>query len=158
MSQPILAPFSCRRGRLIISLFPLRENASSRFYPCWIEPLSAGFPSPAEDFLEEPLDLQQALIRHPAATFLARVEGDSMLHAGIHSQDLLVIDRSLEPREGHVVVAVLDGELTVKRLTRREGQVFLVSEHPEYAPIEVRPEMDFHVWGVVTFVIHSLMS
>ncbi len=116
----------------------------------------AGFPSPADDDVEGRLDLNQHLIRHPAATFFVRVSGESMLGAGIHPGDLLVVDRALEPAHGKVVIAVVNGELTVKRLCIREGQVRLLAENERYAPIVLSGDMDLQIWGVVTNVIHPL--
>lgn len=124
--------------------------------PLFSSRVSAGFPSPADDFLERKLDLNEHLIKHPAATFFVRATGDSMIGAGIHSGDLLVVDRSLTPRNDHIVIAVLEGELTVKRLCQKAGRVFLVAENKEYKPIEVTEENNFNVWGVVTSVIHDL--
>ncbi|NMQ18897.1 translesion error-prone DNA polymerase V autoproteolytic subunit [Candidatus Competibacter phosphatis] len=116
----------------------------------------AGFPSPADDDVEGRLDLNQHLIRHPAATFFVRVSGESMLGAGIHPGDLLVVDRALEPAHGKVVIAVVNGELTVKRLCIRDGQVRLLAENERYAPIVLSGDMDLQIWGVVTNVIHPL--
>lgn len=124
--------------------------------PVFLGRLPAGFPSPADDYLEGRLDLNQHLIKHPAATFFARVKGDSMINAGIHSGDLLVVDRSLEPVDGHVIVASLDGEMVVKRLSTRGQMVRLLPENTNYQPIDVSPNQSFEVWGVVTIVIHSL--
>ena len=95
------------------------------------------------------------LIRHPAATFFVRVDGDSMRDAGVASGDILVVDRALEAKDGSIVVAALDGELTVKRLRRRDGKLLLVPENPDYKPVEVAPEASFMVWGVVTYIIHK---
>jgi len=116
----------------------------------------AGFPSPADDFVEDTLDLNTFLVRHPAATFFVRVQGDSMVEAGIHSGDILIVDRALEARDRSVVVAVVDGELTVKRLRRMGRRTFLVAENPAYPALELVPGMDIRVWGVVTHVIHTL--
>ena len=124
--------------------------------PLFLEPVSAGFPSPAGDYVEGKLDLNQHLIRHPAATFFVRVTGDSMIGAGIHSGDILIVDRALEPVDGKVVVVALDGELTVKRLSTRNGKVVLLPENERYSPIEITAERQFEVWGVVTNVIHAL--
>jgi DNA polymerase V len=124
--------------------------------PLFSCPVSAGFPSPADDFLEGQLDLNHHLIKNPVATFFVRVTGDSMIGAGIHSGDLLVVDRSLEPRDGRVAIAVVDGELLVKRLRWKKGRLYLEAEHPDYPPLLVREEMGFEVWGIVTTVIHSL--
>ena len=122
--------------------------------PLYLAPVSAGFPSPAEDYLDKALDLNELLVAHPAATFYVRASGDSMRDAGIHSGDILVVDRAVEPTHGRVVIAALNGELTVKRLRHTGGRLFLVPENPDYAPLEVSPEASFEIWGVVTFVIH----
>jgi DNA polymerase V len=118
--------------------------------------VAAGFPSPADDYLEGQLDLNQHLIKHPVATFFVRVAGDSMVRAGIHPGDLLIVDRSLEVRDGRVVIAVVDGELLVKRLRQRGECVYLVAENPSYPSLLITEAMDFSVWGVVTNVIHPL--
>ncbi len=124
--------------------------------PLFMEPVSAGFPSPAGDYMEGKLDLNRHLIRHPAATFFVRVTGDSMIGAGIHSGDLLIVDRAIEPADGKVVVVALDGELTVKRLSMRNGCVMLLPENERYLPIAITSEHQFEIWGVVTNVIHPL--
>jgi len=124
--------------------------------PIFLGRLPAGFPSPADDYLEGKLDINKHLVKHPAATFYVRVSGDSMLGAGIHCGDLLVVDRSLEAKNGNVVVAVLDGDLTVKRLYKRDGVIRLMPENPQYQPIEIAEGQSFEIWGVVTSVIHSL--
>jgi DNA polymerase V len=117
--------------------------------------VAAGFPSPADDYLEEQLNLHQHLIRHPSATFFVRVSGDSMIGAGIYSGDLLIVDRSLSPRNRQIVVAVVDNQFTVKRLLVQRDCCMLVAEHPDYAPIRVDDE-SFSVWGVVIYNIHKL--
>ncbi len=124
--------------------------------PLYAARVAAGFPSPADDYIEGKLDLNQHLVKHPAATFFVRVEGDSMIGAGIHSGDILVVDRSLKPCHGKIVIAVLDGELTVKRLEQRKGVLRLLPENNSYQAIEITDAMDFTIWGVVTNVIHSL--
>lgn len=132
-------------------------DLSTRYaLPIFLGRLPAGFPSPADDYLEGKLDLNRHLIKHPAATFFVRVTGDSMIGAGIHSGDLLVVDRSLEPADKHVVVAVLDGELTVKRLFKQHGILRLLPENRNYQPIEIAPQQTIEIWGVVTSVIHAL--
>ena len=132
-------------------------DLSTRYaLPIILGRLPAGFPSPADDYLEGKLDLNRHLIKHPAATFFVRVTGDSMIGAGIHSGDLLVVDRSLEPADKNVVVAVLDGELTVKRLFKQNGVLRLLPENLNYQPIEITPQQTIEIWGVVTSVIHSL--
>lgn len=123
-----------------------------RLYACRV---AAGFPSPADDHLEGPLDLNAHLVAHPAATFVVRVEGDSMVGAGIRDGDLLVVDRAREAKSGSIVVAVVDGALTVKRLrVGREG-VRLEAENPAYPPIAVRAGEELVVWGVVAHAIRS---
>ncbi len=117
--------------------------------------VEAGFPSPADDYLEGTLDLNEHLIRRPAATFFLRVSGDSMTGAGIYPGDILIVDRSLTPADGRIVIAVVDGELTVKRLSRRRGRIRLLPENPRYPPIEITAEQDLRVWGVVVHAIHS---
>lgn len=124
--------------------------------PIFLGRLPAGFPSPADDYLEGKLDITKHLVKHPAATFYVRVSGDSMIGAGIHSGDLLVVDRSLEAKSGNVIVAALDGELTVKRLYQKNGLLRLLPENPEYQPIEIQLQQSFEIWGVVTNVIHPL--
>ena len=120
------------------------------------ESVQAGFPSPAEDHLDLDLDLNSYLIQHPSATFCVRVEGDSMVGAGIQSGDVILIDRSLTPQKGNIVLAVLDGEFTVKRVDVQDDKLFLIPENPKLQPIEVGEESNFQVWGVVTFVIHKV--
>jgi DNA polymerase V len=116
----------------------------------------AGFPSPAGDYEENKLDLNRHLIKNPAATYFVRVSGDSMVGAGIHHEDLLVVDRSIEPKDKNVVIAALNGELTVKRIRIRKGKITLEAENKDYSAQEVNEGMDFEVWGVVTNVIHEL--
>lgn len=116
----------------------------------------AGYPSPAEDYVEGPLDLNRHLIPRPASTFFVRVSGDSMIGAGIHSGDLLIVDRAEEPKSGHVVIAVVDGDLTIKRLECEGSCVRLVPDNPAYSPIEITDSMQFEVWGVVTKAVHFL--
>ncbi len=117
--------------------------------------LKAGFPSPAEDYIEAQLDLNKHLIKHPSATFFVRVSGDSMVDVGIFHNDILIVDRALRPQDRSIVVAALDGELTVKRLIKKENKLYLQPENPEYAAIEIKENSEFSVWGVVTNVIHT---
>ena len=118
--------------------------------------VSAGFPSPAADYEEDKLDLNRYLIKNPAATFFVRVAGYSMMGAGIYSGDLLVVDRSLEPRDKSVVIAVIDGELTVKRIRIGNKKITLEPENENYSVQQITEDTDFQVWGVVTNVIHAL--
>lgn len=124
--------------------------------PVFLGRLPAGFPSPADDYSEGKLDLNRHLIKHPAATFFVRVTGDSMIGAGIHSGDLLVVDRSLDAVDGNVIVAALDGELTVKRLSKRGEILRLLPANADYQPIEILTQHTFEIFGVVTNVIHAL--
>ena len=142
------------------STFPhevfLPETQTNEKLNLYSSQIPAGFPSPAEDFLEKRLDLNDFLIKNKAATFLIRVQGDSMINAGIHSGDILIIDRSLEASEGKIVLGVLNGEFTVKRVLKKDGKLFLMPENDAYQPIEVTEEMDFNIWGVVTHSIHKV--
>jgi DNA polymerase V len=125
-------------------------------FPLYQCSVAAGFPSPAEGEVERKLDLNELLVLHPQATFFVRVSGSSMIKAGIHHNDILVVDRSLEPSHGKVVIAVVNGELTVKRLYRKGKKIELVAENEGYPPIVIGDAMDLHIWGVVTNVIHPL--
>jgi len=124
--------------------------------PLFTAKISAGFPSPADDYIDKNLDLNEFLIKHPAATFFVRVSGNSMIETGIHPGDILIVDRSLEPSDNRVVIAALNGELTLKRIRRIKGKLYLVPENPDFTPIEITEEMQFQVWGVVRHVIHQL--
>ncbi len=116
--------------------------------------VAAGFASPADDFIEDYLDLNQLLIKHHEATFFVRVSGRSMVDAGIQPGDILVVDRALEPVHGKIVIAVVDTEVTVKRLMTSGGSIVLKAENPHYADIPVTDEL--HIWGVVTSIIHQV--
>tara|TARA_R110002072_G_scaffold288828_1_gene455109 strand:- start:6653 stop:7102 length:450 start_codon:yes stop_codon:yes gene_type:complete len=118
--------------------------------------ISAGFPSPAEDFLDASIDLNKALIKNKAATFYGRVKGDSMVGAGLSNGDLLIIDKSLEPTDGRIAVCFIDGDFTVKRIKIEKDVIWLVAENKNYQPIKVTSENDFTIWGVVTNVIKSV--
>jgi DNA polymerase V len=117
--------------------------------PVMTFPVSAGFPSPADDYIEGRIDLNQHLIRHPAATFFVRVSGDSMTGAGIQNGDLLIVDRAAECANGCIVVARLESEFTLKRVRKEGDRVFLMPENDRYEPIEVTEGSDFEIWGRV---------
>ena len=134
---------------------PDKQPAGFR-QPLFADSVSAGFPSPADDYIEGKLDLNEYLIQHPAATFFVRAAGDSMIDAGIHPGDILIVDRAIEPVDNSVVIVAVHGELTVKRIRKSGSKLFLVPENGCYEPLEVTEEMDVEVWGVVTTVIHSL--
>jgi len=124
--------------------------------PLCLNLIPAGFPSPADDYIDKKLDLNEFLVKHPAATFFMKVQGDSMINAGINSGDILIVDKAIEALPGKVVVAVLDGEFTVKRLAKSGERIRLVPENDAYPVIEIKEEMNFEIWGVVTNVIHPL--
>jgi DNA polymerase V len=124
--------------------------------PLFAAQVPAGFPSPADDYSQDRLDLNRQLVKNPAATFFVRAAGDSMIGAGIHHDDLLVVDRSLEPKDKNIIIAVINGELTVKRIRIRNKKITLVPENNEYASQQVTPDTQFEIWGVVTNVIHRL--
>jgi DNA polymerase V len=117
--------------------------------------VEAGFPSPADDHLERSIDLNEELIRNPAATFLVRVKGESMRDAGIHSGDILVVDRSVTPTDRQIVVAMIDGEFTVKRFRKQNGRITLEAANDSFAPIEVGEDQELTIWGAVTYIIHQ---
>ncbi len=118
--------------------------------------ISAGFPSPAEDFKEKRISLDNSLIKNKEATFYARVSGKSMIGAGLDDGDLLVIDRSLEVEHGKIAVCFLDGEFTVKRLQIEKDAITLLPENEKYKPIKVSKESDLLIWGIVTYVIKEV--
>ena len=124
--------------------------------PLYTNSVSAGFPSPADDYLEDKVDLNQYLVKHPASTFLVRASGESMINAGIFPDDILVVDRSLKAEDGKVVIAVVDNELTVKRYRKKSKKILLEPENDAFDPIVIADESEAFVWGVVTNVIHNL--
>jgi DNA polymerase V len=126
------------------------------YLPLFAGKVAAGFPSPAADYVEKTLDLNELLIQKPAATFFVRAQGESMLGAGIHPNDLLVVDRSIEPVSGKIVICALNGELTVKRLVHENEQWQLQAENPSYPDIVLSEDLELVVWGVVTNVIHAV--
>ncbi len=131
-----------------------RKTTTAR--PLFLSGVSAGFPSPADDYLDRKLDLNEHLIKNPAATFFVRVAGDSMTGTGINDDDILIVDRSLEPVSGSIVIAVINGELTVKRLLKNNNTCQLVAENPHYPPLEISEDTPLEIWGVVTYAIHRL--
>lgn len=123
--------------------------------PYLLEAVQAGFPSPAQDYVEQQLDLNELCIKHPAATYFVRASGDSMIGAGIHDNDILVVDRSLSPNAGDIIIAGWDGELTVKTLQLKPYPA-LLSHNPNYPPIRIPDTVELDVFGVVSYVIHGL--
>jgi len=130
------------------------EQKSLCKLPLFTVRIPAGFPSPGDDYVDRKLDLNEFLIKHPAATFFVKVEGDSMIDAGIHSGDILIVDRALEAGDNDIVIAQVNGELTVKRIRTIKNKLYLMPENPAFQPIRITPEMSFDVRGVVTYVIH----
>ena len=126
--------------------------------PLFLDSVSAGFPSPATDYLENKLDLNEYLVKHPAATFIVKANGPSMIEAGISSGDLLIVDRSVTPKNDNIVIASVFGDLTVKKLRIKGPSLFLVSANNEYPSIEIKEEMECFIWGVVTYVIHKAVT
>ena len=124
----------------------------------FLDSVSAGFPSPATDFMENKLDLNEYLIKHPASTFIVKAKGASMTDAGILSDDLLIVDRSITPKSNDIVIASIFGDLTVKKLQKKENSLFLLSANSDYPSIEVKEEMECFIWGVVTYIIHETNS
>lgn len=135
--------------------FSLKSTNEQRF-PLYSNSVSAGFPSPADDHIEQQLNLNEHLIKNPASTFFVRVSGESMKDVGIFPNDILIVDRSIKPVDGKIVIAVIDGELTVKRLKKEKNGILLMPENPDFKPIAVKELQDFSIWGVVTNVIHAL--
>ncbi|MDX2253894.1 MAG: translesion error-prone DNA polymerase V autoproteolytic subunit [Pseudanabaenaceae cyanobacterium bins.39] len=140
---------------LVESVFRPHEQTKHRI-PLFLNPVAAGFPTPTDDYLEGQIDLNRHLVKHPESTFLVRVVGESMKDAGIHPRDLLVVDQAIEPTDGKIVIAVVDGELTVKRLRKHLSKLWLMPENTDYQPIEISENTELHIWGVVTNVIHAL--
>ena len=138
----------------ILDFFKIVHNKKNSI-PIFIDKVSAGFPSPATDYMENKLDLNEHLIQHPAATFIVKASGFSMIDAGIHSGDLLIIDRSISPKNNNIVIASIFGDLTVKKLKKKKNTLFLVSASDYYPSIEVKEEMECFIWGIVTFIIHA---
>lgn len=118
------------------------------------EGIKAGFPSPAQDYIDISFDLNKELVKNPSSTFYGRVRGNSMVDAGINDGDILVIDKSISPSDGKKAVCYIDGEFTIKTLSVTKNGIFLLPANPEFKPIKVTDENDFIVWGIVTFVIH----
>ena len=133
---------------------PKKENGLGQ----WLaeEGISAGFPSPADDFKETRISLDRELVKNKEATFYARVSGDSMVGAGLDDGDLLIIDRSLNPENGKIAVCLVDGEFTVKRIKKEKKKLYLMPENKKYKPIELKEENELIIWGVVEYVIKKV--
>lgn len=132
------------------------EITNNRIYlPIAGNYIQAGFPSPASAYEEAKLDINDIVVSNPSATFFVRVKGNSMIDANINEGDVLVVDRSLEAVHGKIVIAVVDGEFTVKRLYQKNGITKLVPENPEYTEIMLNNEQELNIWGVVSYIIHK---
>ena len=166
---PAVRTVSCRPAAMLLSCSMPAMNtkaiivapaapfdADAPALPLYLSPVQAGFPSPADDYMDGSLNLHTHLVRNEAATFFLRASGDSMRGAGIFDGDLLVVDRSLPAGHNRIVIAALDGELTVKRLLRQRGRVFLTPENPDYPKFDITDREYVHVWGVVTYAIHKV--
>ena len=140
-----------------LDLFNIIKNTQINT-PVFLDKVSAGFPSPATDYMENKLDLNEYLVKHPAATFIVKTNGSSMVNADIYSGDLLIVDRSIIPKNNNIVIASVFGDLTVKKLKKKDKLFFLVSANENYPSIEVKEEMECFIWGVVTYIIHETTS
>ncbi|MBS1588569.1 MAG: translesion error-prone DNA polymerase V autoproteolytic subunit [Bacteroidetes bacterium] len=149
-----MAPLKLHTGNLI-DIFSA-DTASTLELPYVNANISAGFPSPALDFIDLTIDLNKHLIKHPSATFYGRVKGVSLKNAGIDDGDLLIIDRSIEPTNGKIAVCHIDGEFTAKRIKIAKGEIWLNPENEKYQPIRVTEENNFLIWGIVTHVIKDV--
>lgn len=138
-----------------ISIYPFAEG-NNRTFPFVEAGVKAGFPSPAQDLADIGINLNDAIIEHPETTFLARVDGNSMEEAGILDEDILVIDKAIEPKNNDIAICYINGEFTVKRVAIKKGELFLYPANDAYQPIPVKPEDDFIIWGVVTYCIHKM--
>ena len=143
------------KQKKILNFFtPKKENGIGQWFS--EEGISAGFPSPADDFKETRISLDRELVKNKEATFYARVSGDSMIGAGLDDGDLLVIDRSKNPENGKIAVCLVDGEFTVKRIKKENNDFFLMPENTKYKPIELKEENELIIWGIVEYVIKKL--
>ena len=149
-----------------MKLKPIKTTENLAFYTLGTDKLDnislfegsvpAGFPSPADDAMDLDLNLHDYLVRNPAQTFCVKAIGESMKDAGIQSGDVMLVDRAIEPENRSIVLAVIDSEFTVKRVNVSEKKLYLMPENENFTPIEITEEMDFKVWGVVTYVIHKV--
>jgi DNA polymerase V len=143
------------KEKKVLNFFtPKKENGIGQ----WLaeEGISAGFPSPADDFKETRISLDRELVKNKEATFYARVSGDSMIEAGLDDGDLLVIDRSKNPENGKIAICLVDGEFTVKRIKKENNRLYLMPENKKYKPIELKEENELIIWGVVEYVIKKV--
>lgn len=142
------------KNKKITFLKPKKNNQLGQ----WLfeQGISAGFPSPADDFKEKRINLDKELVKNHESTFYARVSGDSMENAGLSDGDLIVIDRSLNPENNKIAVCFIDGDFTVKRITKKRGKLYLNPENTKYKAIEIKPEDELIIWGIVTYVVKKV--
>ena len=134
------------------------DSITKRFrIPLLNDSVSAGFPSPADDYTEENIDLNEYLISNPFSTFFLRVKGDSMINAGIKDKDLIIVDKSLIAKPGNIVIAMIDGEFTIKRLSIKNDELYLKAENHNYPDFSFKNHLDIQIWGVVIYSIHSYL-
>lgn len=136
-----------------LELYTLDTDSIAAKVPLFENPVAAGFPNVAENAVEAELDLNTFLVKHPESTFCVRVKGQSMINAGINSGDMLIVDRAGQPQNNSIVIAMVDGDFTVKRITKADGKLFLMPENDSYKPLEITDNMKFEVWGVVMYII-----
>ncbi|MBW8309583.1 MAG: translesion error-prone DNA polymerase V autoproteolytic subunit [Candidatus Paracaedibacteraceae bacterium] len=144
---------SKKLGENIKSIFA--PQAHSLSLPFFSSKVAAGLPDMADDH-QDYLNLNEHLIPSPDSSFMVRVTGDSMIEAGIHNEDILIVNRSINPKDGHIIIAAVNGEITVKQLIMKADHVILMPANPQYSPLTITPSMEFRVWGVVTSVVHQL--
>ncbi len=139
------------------AVYAIQEDPAggNRLVPLYRDPVAAGFPSPADGYVERSIDLGEHLVPHPAATFVVRARGDSMIGAGIASGDMLVVDKALDPVDGDIVIAAVDGAFMVKRYALIKGRPVLLAENPRHPRLDIDAESEVEIWGVVTYVIHA---
>ena len=137
-----------------LDFYSVDETAFEKI-PLFVGSVQAGFPSPADDYRDMDLDLHDHLVQNPSSTFCVKAIGESMKDAGIQSGDIMIVDKSLEPQNRSIVLAVIDGEFTVKRVNVNDNELYLMPENDSFTPIKITEEMDFQIWGVVTFIIHK---
>ena len=134
------------------------DSSTKKFrIPLLNDSVSAGFPSPADDYTEENIDLNEHLISNPFSTFFLRVKGDSMINAGIKDKDLIIVDKSLIAKPGNIVIAMIDGEFTIKRLSIKNDELYLKAENHNYPDFRFKNHIDVQIWGVVIYSIHSYL-
>ena len=143
---------------LLIQVLDSFDSTTKRFrIPLLNDSVSAGFPSPADDYTEENIDLNEHLISNPFSTFFLRVKGESMINAGIKDKDLIIVDKSLIAKPGDIVIAMIDGEFTIKRLSIKNDELYLKAENHNYPDFRFKNHIDVQIWGVVIYSIHSYL-